>query len=527
MVILLDLLRKGYFPKELPPPFETETFANYINNNINNIPNAFLKKQKFDTSEHNIVRVGVLRRKLGIPNPFTQFILSKEIVNYWARLDRLIQISNLSISKPRIINGENRALCPWYCPRLIPYIRTYHRTGAKYVLKTDISNFYYSIYTHVIPWAIHNKKIAKAHIKKNRKRYLGNRLDEYIRNGQDNQTIGIPVGPDTSLLLSEIILCKVDYELSKGGALNGFRYIDDYELYFQNLSDAEKTLNALETILSNYELYLNHKKTSIKKLPLEIDDKWVTWLNKFEFRDGIIEQKTDLKDYFSQAFDFSKDYPELSVLRYALKKLTGENIYTGSWPLLQSLMLQCISSEPNTLPYVLDQYVRFTCRPGFSLNANQSEDLKKVLNQQIQYHAPHNHGSEVAWSLWGCLAFGLKINKESAKVISDMEDSIVILLALDAESRHLFLSSLDKTEWLNYMDSEGLYSKQWLVSYEANVKNWLPSKGGQDHVHNDSRFRFLKANNVQFYNINQAARVLPKATEPICGCSNFPPFGSL
>ena len=41
MVNLQDLLGKGFFPRELPPTFTTESYAQAIINNLSSLPNSF------------------------------------------------------------------------------------------------------------------------------------------------------------------------------------------------------------------------------------------------------------------------------------------------------------------------------------------------------------------------------------------------------------------------------------------------------------------------------------------------------
>ncbi len=66
---------------------------------------------------------------------------------------------------------------------------------GRYLLRTDISRFYPSVYTHSIPWAIHGKEYSKQHrFDKN----LGNQLDKLVQSCQYGQTNGIPIGPDTT-----------------------------------------------------------------------------------------------------------------------------------------------------------------------------------------------------------------------------------------------------------------------------------------------------------------------------------------
>jgi hypothetical protein len=389
-------------------------------------------------------------------------------------------------------------------------LRAKYRAGAKYVLETDIENFYHSIYTHSISWAIDMESKVKKNW--NDMNLLGNRLDQLIRNCQDSQSAGIPIGPDTSLLLAEILLTAADESIEvEFGALKGFRYVDDYELCFSNLSDAEKALRLIESTLSDFDLDLNPQKTRIEKLPLPLEDYWATELKLFELRLKTREQERDLISYFSRAFELAKENPNDYVLKYAIPKLRSIQIELDNWSLLQSILLQCLNNEPGTIPYVLEQYVRYSDM-GYPIANDQ---LEETLNSQIKYHAPLGHGSEVAWSLWGAIAFQIMLDSDSASAVSQMEDSIVALLALDAEQRNLFPSSIDTGLWERYMNREDLYGDQWLLSYEANVKGWIPSIGGRDHVFRDSYFSHLKRNDVHFYDESQAARIIPSATLPM------------
>ena len=89
------------------------------------------------------------------------------------------------------------------------------------------------IYTHSIPWAIHGKSTAKANLGH---ALYGNLIDACVRNSQDQQTLGIPIGPRSSDLIAETIGAALDRELQERlGSLRGTRYIDDFHLYFRFL----------------------------------------------------------------------------------------------------------------------------------------------------------------------------------------------------------------------------------------------------------------------------------------------------
>jgi hypothetical protein len=387
MSILINLLKYGYFPREVPPPFITAPFANLIASNMAALPVDFRPNNKKNiralATEHNIARVGTLRRKLEIPNPITQFSLCEEIDKNWPMLNKHMRESPLSLSNPRQVNNLTRAFFPIFHPKWLPRMRTRHRLGAKYLLKTDIENYYHSIYTHSIPWALHGKQNSKE--KREFDDLIGNRLDLFARNCRDGQTTGLPIGPDTSFLLSEILLSSIDKmivdKLRKmdNYKLRGFRYMDDYELCFSNLPDAEIALSHIESSLSQFELALNSRKTVIRKLPTSLEEYWARELRTFEFRENPKAQQNDIISYFSRAFDLAEENPEKSVLRYAIAKFRSTKIDLSNWPQLETLLLECASSEPGTIDYALKTLIQFSSG-GYPINSNQ---LEEILNSQI------------------------------------------------------------------------------------------------------------------------------------------------
>ena len=64
----------------------------------------------------------------------------------------------------------------------------------KYVLHTDISDCYGSIYTHSIPWALHKKSEAKKKKNRNKQSLIGVSIDSHLQDMSFGQTNGIPQG---------------------------------------------------------------------------------------------------------------------------------------------------------------------------------------------------------------------------------------------------------------------------------------------------------------------------------------------
>jgi hypothetical protein len=137
-----------------------------------------------------------------------------------------------------------------------------------YLTVTDIKNFYPTLYTHSIAWAIHGKIESK----KDRWNYnlLGNKLDKLFQNSRDGQTNGIPVGSMVSDIIAEILLVDIDNKLSekiKGSKLLDeviiSRYRDDYRILSKDAENGKEVLRYLNKILNTeYDLYLNSDKTN-------------------------------------------------------------------------------------------------------------------------------------------------------------------------------------------------------------------------------------------------------------------------
>ena len=99
--------------------------------------------------------------------------------------------------------------------------------GKRYLVQADISKCFPSIYSHAIPWAIATKEVAKQTVYDDSLWY--NKLDLEVRNSTNGETHGLLIGPHTSNILSEIILCRIDEELSK--KWDYVRNIDDFSCY--------------------------------------------------------------------------------------------------------------------------------------------------------------------------------------------------------------------------------------------------------------------------------------------------------
>ena len=258
MSLEIDLLDRGYFPREVPPAFVSATFAKHVSGTGSAGLYPLIGRNSWTApTRHNLARPGGLRRPLSIPNPIGYLRIAAEIDRFWVSdLEPLLKSSTLSASRP-VLSAGPRAIENVGNPDM-ELRRATARQSSRIILHADILNFYPTIYTHSIAWAIHTKSVAKAATAN--RNLSGNRLDEAFRICQEGQTVGIPIGPDASLIIAECILAALEKDLIRQVPnLTGYRWIDDFELCFATEGEAETALATLQELLANFNLTLNPK----------------------------------------------------------------------------------------------------------------------------------------------------------------------------------------------------------------------------------------------------------------------------
>lgn len=510
-VVLKHLLTHGFFPREVPQCFMTSSYGETLTVVDADVPSEMKKKQGANwcpLARHNLARVGQLRRPLGVPHPARYFALCREIANNWDRLTDLMKLSRLSVSRPtlRLEVDADRAIDREYGPSDYPKLRARHRRNGGYLVYADVQRCYPSIYTHSIAWAVESRAKVKANLRKPRKEredLLGDRLDSLSTTMQDGQSVGIPIGPETSHVLAEVVLSAVDcrFQETMGEPLRGFRAVDDYELAFESRSDAEKALAELQSTLLKYELQLNETKTRVVKLPDVLQDSWTRTLRNVG--------AGDLLALFSRAFELVRQHPDKSVLRYAISIANGVDIERDSWPVYQDILLQCAASEPGTLRYVTTELARARAA---DLRIDEP-GVRELCSYLIRMHAPLGHGSEVAWALWLAIVLEVSLPARELNGLTQMVDPFVPVLALWAEEcGRIADGQLDRAHWEEMATDEGLEGSHWLLAYEGATRGWLGGDA-ERRVAEHEVFGWLSAKDASFFDDDASVLELNRWSE--------------
>jgi reverse transcriptase-like protein len=489
MSLHVDLIEKGYLPVEIPPASSTSGLASISGHLPANLDGFAAKSSR--CAFHSIPRLKHHRRLLGIPNPLHQLKLAVVLEKYWTDLEAHMKKSVLSMTRLQYVADSERGLERVYDFDALDRERIVRSSTSRFLLKADLSRFYHSLYTHNIPWALHTKAAAKADF--SAAALFGNAIDAAVRNTQDKQTLGIPVGPVTSDLLSEVLGTALDIELmALRPGLKGLRYVDDYYLFLATRSEAEAALADLHSVANHFAVEINPLKTKISELPEPVQPAW-----KSELRSTVVRpenERDDLISFFSRAYENASKYPGNNVLKYAVKHSAGFTVSHDCWALYESFLLGSLVAEPSLAPTLSAVLVQYSGN-GYEVSKDK---LAEALAEIASYHARFKQGFEVAWALWITKLFDVILPDPVWTSVCSIDDSIVALLSLDLKQAGL-ADDVDPVLWSQHMTAEHLYGENWLVAYEALRKGWLPSVDGSGYAAADDFFGLLWQYGVEFY----------------------------
>jgi hypothetical protein len=500
------LLRWGYLPAELPPTFSSETFAESAIYFANKWDNKKIREQ-FNTApeSYSIPRYGDTRRKLSIVNPINQLEISRIISDNWIEIQTRLKrstisefVSELTLSKfGRSISSIDFDSVSRNRARLLSTYGGY--------IKTDIARFYPSIYTHSIPWAV----LGKAYVKSNRhtpsfKNHFANHLDQAVGAGQEGQTMGIPIGPDTSRILAELIAVEVE-EIAKSYIPDlgdrGIRYVDDMLIGLNENDSPSSFLSGLSIALYDYQLELNAGKTENFGIRSPQTPEWVHYIRDFELNKKLSHQRGEIDSFFQNAIYLAEKNKSDNVILYAVKRAASFDVSNENISHLVRWLLYVARRSANSLSFIAE-YLAVLSKNTFLPDS----EIKAYIIQQIPIKAASGHTEELAWLLFWAREIRLMIPTSAMENVMNLRSSVVGLITLDLWHRKQIDGVLDFSFWQTFASIEGLKSEMWLIAYEATRKSWWPQLQDSSFITQHDFFADLWNRNVSFYDAGRNAR---------------------
>lgn len=274
--------------------------------------------------------------------------------------------------------------------------------------------------------------------------------------------------------------------------------MDEWELAFSSIAAAENGRAAIEDQLAFLELELNPMKVEIIEGPVPLNPSWYTRLRSVPF-DAQNTKERDIVTLYDTAFELSRRHRTKEVINWALSRTMSCTINGRAWRSLEPLLLQAAASEPGTL----GRSLRLICIAQAQGHAPHPVRIAETLYEIILQAARRSQWSEVAWAIWGHILLRIPLDPAEARAVALTDDPVVALCALDALSKGLVSQSamsMAIQRWVPLVTGAALNSRDWLLTYEAVVKNWLPTP--TNVLQTDYHYSTMAKAGVYFYRDN-------------------------
>jgi len=407
------LLRKQYFPfvkgagEELPPFFTSETFSDALASSLN----VLLPRKDFCPVEFRTRRYDGLVRIMGLPHPVPYARLTLLIKDHW--IDLLPKLmSKASMIRPTFHDDGRIIIMDYESSITKASSTTKAAQGKQYIVKTDISNCFPSIYTHAVDWALRTKHVAKAQ----RNRGWEHKLDRMLGGINDGETKGLLIGPAVSNIVSELILQRIDKNMQASG-FSFVRYVDDYTAFFRERPEAEAFVSLLESELSEYRLHLNAKKTRIKSIRHGIGENWINDINAYLPRS---RSAFSLIRFLQQSEVLAADNPDRSVIRYATKTALSRRRQRKAPNRGDILVIDELLRISFFHPEILCFTVRHIKWSMKILGSEEKTRFAKQLVGQMEQAIRRLESDSMLWTV-----YGLQILRRTGLITVSLVDSLV------------------------------------------------------------------------------------------------------
>ena len=322
------------------------------------------------------------------------------------------------------------------------------------------------------------------------------KLDRLVRACNRNQTIGIPIGPDTSRVVSELVLSRIDHELKKNGSglkkRQVFHNIDDYEIGVENTTEAERVIARFEKEIRKFELRSHDGKTGVisGELPENL-----RWEPKFNLLKGL-EAEEFLDGFFSLLASERVAHSGSNIVGYGLSRFAKKIASCSDKELSLRHLQTLLYSSPRFVSWVAPLFVGL--KGGDALNQAQ----KRMLRWGVQECSRRHDIVSLLWFLYLHLQFDLKLTKTLKKLCFEVEFVLVDLMLAHADHNALLKGGF--AEALGRYQNMGLSSSGWLFLYETEARGWKSATGvnkiGQSGDPKNF-FKLMKDNDVHFYDV--------------------------
>lgn len=495
------LVRHGWFPAERPPFVTAKFCATVCEADYGWFTTQFDNAIKKSTSyiQFSAPRTQKGRRRLAFVHPTAQLALCGIITKHRSSIRKIIQTRSNTLYDASETADKAFAGLDF---RKRDILRSELYASSVCILKADISRFFYTIYTHSIPWAVLGKEKAKDwHFNHNRKlrRHWSNIIDKALQACQSRETFGLPVGPDTSRIIAELILANIENdgpfaELVKQKP--AIRLLDDFEVGFDSEKEAEQALRGLEVALWSFNLQLNDRKSGVHLSKNLFRDEWKRRIRLIQIRTiNAQTQRRDILDFVDYAMHVSAELENAGPVAWACNRLSNIQLRIENLEVVVRAMFRISRDYPYCIRHVCAFFIN---RRSAIENLTLVNELKHWLETTLKRHLESGDDHEVSWLLFLSACFELSLPTSALPKKSEMPNPIVFTCLGLLREKGLLRVPLGYWDWRAHCKEKGNYGPHWLTIYESVVRKWTTDRRLIAEVDSDPIMKRLKSKKVSF-----------------------------
>lgn len=474
------LIQRGFFPETLPPCFTSVDLKRALSGLIRNLKTKELHNgRQTDYVRYSGTKHDGNRRYYGTPNPISYFYVASFIADHWSEFEAQFALSRFSVSQPKLGKPtDDRPIIVQSLSELTT-IASKKLGRSAFLLKTDIAQFFPSIYTHAISWSAHGIKEAKADRARNSKVNHFNKLDFFTNSCQLGETRGLLVGPDAFRLIAEYIAAGLDndfFSRQENFVIGAARHVDDYYVGVRGEPEALAALSVLRDVLQRYNLHINDTKTRVMPGIEPLNDLWAQALRKEarEITERLWSRDTNnIILFYDRALTQAKEVRSDSPVKIALRAFDQIKIYDSTlWDTMEPYFQRTMFHHPHCIDYVALIVAKRVAR-GNSIDTTGWKDAAYDL---IQRHLQLNHHQEVVWLVWLLIVGKLELTNQLVASLSNNDNAHISSLVVAA-----FTDGLIPRKRPIQLGSELATTDQhWLLNLVAKAKGYsrAPFSGG-------------------------------------------------
>lgn len=505
VTITNDFIKDGFFSEYLPPVFSIHNSFDPCSISLSSTadlvaPLSFNMSRFTEDGKRRTIYIPEFSSYVATVKYMKDKNLIQDIINLSQdsnSFSPLVQVNGELTRHERLYNfgitideADQEAFKSTYIPNVVEKIC--RAKGAKGILSLDISNFYQSIYTHLIPSiklgyesAEMQYKLQKANntdpsITNDYRVYV--RLDEHVRNMNVARTNGLLPGTLISQFLAEALLSRIDMELVQQN-IKFVRYVDDYEIFIYDESNIDKIQNSVSKTLGKYFLNLNNEKTKYTPFPYYVIENLEKIYTDYL---GTSHTTEDVLKLFNTFFEMEKQGTK-GAIRFLIKTLSRSFVSPND-ELMSSYLLNVLVNDSRSLVKVCELLIER--KNSINFGESELELIDELLIKQIE----SNNQLETIWLLYLRKKLSnRRLYSRISNIIVNSNNDLAKILLLEEYKNSLSHKAIETI--INTASS-------WILCYHLFYRDYITKDEFSTKSHITKNLAFyarLKRENFSFY----------------------------